>query len=105
MIRRPPISTRTDTLFPYTTLFRSDASGGDRLDGAGRDAGDAERRGEGAGGDCDRLDECAGERAYSFFARLADCVDAGAGRRAEGRGEQNREIGRTQCRERVCKYV
>src|SRR3546814_2809511 len=24
MIRRPPISTRTDTLFPYTTLFRSD---------------------------------------------------------------------------------
>src|SRR3546814_5103355 len=27
MIRRPPRSTRTDTLFPYTTLFRS-ASGG-----------------------------------------------------------------------------
>src|SRR3546814_5229289 len=24
MIRRPPSSTRTDTLFPYTTLFRSD---------------------------------------------------------------------------------
>src|SRR3546814_15046242 len=24
MIRRPPISTRTDTLVPYTTLFRSD---------------------------------------------------------------------------------
>src|SRR3546814_12035218 len=23
IIRRPPISTRTDTLFPYTTLFRS----------------------------------------------------------------------------------
>src|SRR3546814_14370487 len=23
MIRRPPISTRTDTLFPYTTLFRT----------------------------------------------------------------------------------
>src|SRR3546814_13816459 len=23
MIRRPPITTRTDTLFPYTTLFRS----------------------------------------------------------------------------------
>src|SRR3546814_10055590 len=28
MIRRPPISTRTDTLFPYTTLFRSLAFGG-----------------------------------------------------------------------------
>src|SRR3546814_4975856 len=26
MIRRPPRSTRTDTLFPYTTLFRSDSS-------------------------------------------------------------------------------
>src|SRR3546814_7586761 len=25
-IRRPPISTRTDTLFPYTTLFRSGQS-------------------------------------------------------------------------------
>src|SRR3546814_2200602 len=27
MIRRPPRSTRTDTLFPYTTLFRSIAPG------------------------------------------------------------------------------
>src|SRR3546814_10306198 len=38
MIRRPPRSTRTDTLFPYTTLFRSR--------GAGRDArrGDRGRR-------------------------------------------------------------
>src|SRR3546814_6648650 len=26
MIRRPPRSTRTDTLFPYTTLFRSQAA-------------------------------------------------------------------------------
>src|SRR3546814_15856289 len=26
MIRRPPRSTRTDTLFPYTTLFRSSIS-------------------------------------------------------------------------------
>src|SRR3546814_10576877 len=25
MIRLPPVSTRTDTLFPYTTLFRSDS--------------------------------------------------------------------------------
>src|SRR3546814_11718711 len=30
MIRRPPRSTRTDTLFPYTTLFRSTA----QLEGA-----------------------------------------------------------------------
>src|SRR3546814_20573049 len=33
MIRRPPISTRTDTPFPYTTLFRSaDASDGLKAD-------------------------------------------------------------------------
>src|SRR3546814_19057925 len=29
MIRRPPRSTRTDTLFPYTTLFRSPWSAAD----------------------------------------------------------------------------
>src|SRR3546814_19874528 len=29
MIRRPPRSTRTDTLFPYTTLFRSHRDDGD----------------------------------------------------------------------------
>src|SRR3546814_2314389 len=31
MIRRPPRSTRTDTLFPYTTLFRSDQDKNDGL--------------------------------------------------------------------------
>src|SRR3546814_5191025 len=30
MIRRPPRSTRTDTLFPYTTLFRSASIGSDQ---------------------------------------------------------------------------
>src|SRR3546814_4251794 len=30
MIRRPPRSTRTDTLFPYTTLFRSRVPAGHR---------------------------------------------------------------------------
>src|SRR3546814_6701181 len=37
MIRRPPRSTRTDTLFPYTTLFRSRVSVG--LHGGLRDEG------------------------------------------------------------------
>src|SRR3546814_5313851 len=31
MIRRPPRSTRTDTLFPYTTLFRSARSAKDKV--------------------------------------------------------------------------
>src|SRR3546814_20835295 len=33
MIRRPPRSTRTDTLFPYTTLFRSPAHARRRVAG------------------------------------------------------------------------
>src|SRR3546814_13806712 len=33
MIRRPPRSTRTDTLFPYTTLFRADAGHRDGVQG------------------------------------------------------------------------
>src|SRR3546814_8405953 len=57
MKRRPPRSTRTDTLFPYTTLFRSTRSGdrrdqfvdqGDRPRGGAKPAGDgdaARRRG------------------------------------------------------------
>src|SRR3546814_2150579 len=35
MIRRPPRSTRTDTLFPYTTLFRSRGGGEDDRGGTG----------------------------------------------------------------------
>src|SRR3546814_5061509 len=39
MIRRPPRSTRTDPLFPYTTLFRSaDAEGESRTETAGGDS-------------------------------------------------------------------
>src|SRR3546814_14469569 len=37
MIRRPPRSTRTDTLFPYTTLFRSDLASR-RIDAVLREA-------------------------------------------------------------------
>src|SRR3546814_14612604 len=50
MIRRPPRSTRTDTLFPYTTLFRSLRLANSGRDGlaaaldAGRRAGARERR-------------------------------------------------------------
>src|SRR3546814_4636543 len=38
MIRRPPRSTRTDTLFPYTTLFRSGRD--ERLSGLDQDESD-----------------------------------------------------------------
>src|SRR3546814_8389829 len=47
MLRRPPRSTRTDTLFPYTTLFRSQEEGRcfDKLSTNGR-KGDADPRGQ-----------------------------------------------------------
>src|SRR3546814_1809492 len=51
MLRRPPRSTRTDTLFPYTTLFRSGrqarhvAVGGGRRPPGGHRAGGARRGG------------------------------------------------------------
>src|SRR3546814_5478639 len=55
MIRRPPRSTRTDTLFPYTTLFRSvfDAP-------MGADCG-----GEGLGIESDRREVIAPFRAFA----------------------------------------
>src|SRR6056297_4085391 len=40
MIRRPPRSTRTDTLFPYTTLFRSKRITGPQLLDRHRPGGD-----------------------------------------------------------------
>src|SRR3546814_16836547 len=53
MIRRPPRSTRTDTLFPYTTLFRStDAGDQPRSDrGAPPPGDDGQAAGTGATGD------------------------------------------------------
>src|SRR3546814_7419000 len=49
MIRRPPRSTRTDTLFPYTTLFRSAHEGTDEersghVDADEADGDDEDRR-------------------------------------------------------------
>src|SRR3546814_4553088 len=44
MIRRPPRSTRTDTLFPYTTLFRS-AVGADDARRGGAQFGQDEQKG------------------------------------------------------------
>src|SRR3546814_7332646 len=51
MIRRPPRSTRTDTLFPYTTLFRSPqlGPGRERVRGQAGGRGPVLRGGEDAG--------------------------------------------------------
>src|SRR3546814_10948060 len=100
MIRRPPRSTRTDTLFPYTTLFRSC--------GAVEARGVAERPGGGAG--------VARGRAVppGRGAVVAGGVAAHPGGGAilargsafpSGRGAAVAQIGRASCRERVCQYV
>src|SRR3546814_17675359 len=44
MIRRPPRSTRTDTLFPYTTLFRSVLHSKKRKNGASTSSARTEER-------------------------------------------------------------
>src|SRR3546814_14856384 len=54
MIRRPPRSTRTDTLFPYTTLFRSPCRSRLRHQEAGAMIVTAQREnGRRAAGQCD----------------------------------------------------
>src|SRR3546814_16435489 len=73
MIRRPPRSTRTDTLFPYTTLFRSrpapqplDALLGAHADEHADDAGCHE---------VDRPAECRGTVHHQPGDRIADHLE------------------------------
>src|SRR3546814_6865023 len=72
MIRRPPRSTRTDTLFPYTTLFRSLELVGklDLLGDGDAVLGDARR--------AERLveDDVAALRAQGHLHRIGENVDA-----------------------------
>src|SRR3546814_20860514 len=75
MIRLPPISTRTDTLFPYTTLFRSDPSGRARRDdctGLDRVGRYAERSGEVVG----RTERQDAERQTDPDGRLGEPVES-----------------------------
>src|SRR3546814_18726004 len=117
MIRRPPRSTRTDTLFPYTTLFRSGARFTDRLRGDDADsftdvhrraarevtaiafAAHAQRRfADQRRTDLNRLD-------FGVLDPLRHrCVEQGAHRRDDIDVLAD-EIGRAAGRERVCKDV
>src|SRR3546814_16658019 len=107
MIRRPPRSTRTDTLFPYTTLFRSrhcPMGGGPHPRGV---------RGEARPGFCAgarpspspaRVSHMLNLREYRNTAdRLADHLPWAA--LIEPGVVLNKEIGRASWRERVCQYV
>src|SRR3546814_11636550 len=107
MIQRPPRSTRTDTLFPYTTLIRSE----------GRDRQRREHRGEQReqGLVCHALISIlkastprrppsppSSRRKRKGLRQqfgLGSSRPSHPGRRGPG------EIGRASCRERVCQYV
>src|SRR3546814_12624828 len=104
MIRRPPRSTRTDTLFPYTTLFRSVQQ---RLGLVELRDGRQSRQG-GLGAELREL----GHRQVDLG--VAELL--GGGRRplpARERGVDQLvlvrrcadQIGRASCRERECQYV
>src|SRR3546814_17649615 len=98
MIRRPPRSTRTDTLFPYTTLFRSPEHRVERV--AGRQPGRrAARQGCVPGVRHPPLFHAA----PSAGKTAADAVLVAA--RPELVLAWTFPIGRASCRDRVCQYV
>src|SRR3546814_9065217 len=87
MIRRPPRSTRTDTLFPYTTLFRSTSRLGSKGRGIARRAchrrqrrrsgrGGGVRRARRSGGAGDRRRRARGGRHRGGRTRLARAAAA-----------------------------
>src|SRR3546814_19951562 len=82
MIRRPPRSTRTDTLFPYTTLFRSGFQGA-YIGSPGRImAGPKHFAGYGAalgGRDYDQVELSDSELWNVYLPPFKAAVDAGAG--------------------------
>src|SRR3546814_19744712 len=73
MIRRPPRSTRTDTLFPYTTLFRScrQQGPGKRSDHAAEQVSQKQRPGDGDPGDDSSLGVGAHREEVAAVARTA----------------------------------
>src|SRR3546814_14189810 len=129
MIRRPPRSTRTDTLFPYTTLFRSKAQAHlvcNALDaGAASDeavlilafGAEPRRRHDMAAMMAgEAVDEAVLDHPCGAV-RALDAVAAGAAerqRREAAAIEEEKallalfepvELGRQSCRDRVCQYV
>src|SRR3546814_21002548 len=108
MLRRPPRSTRTDTLFPYTTLFRSANECPVRIAALIYDPSDI----AGDGRDAPQIDSV-----ICFDAAITRRAGIGPGERLERHfhslisrrpGSSDREIlswskiGRASCRESVC---
>src|SRR3546814_17582500 len=104
MIRRPPRSKRTDTLFPYTTLFRSPfrkRAGVIKAirsleDGTGKIVEEAV---------IPRGSEILVLRGQCGAVRIVEQQRDIAAILGEVGAEVTREIGRASCRERGCQYV
>src|SRR3546814_13911226 len=101
MIRLPPRSTRTDTLFPYTTLFRSYVAEAEvtRVQALWIDLDLILALSASPGGDVINARRGAQDQPHGPFLRgtqvhVGDLLLADA-----------RQIGRASCRERVCQYV
>src|SRR3546814_13383912 len=109
MIRRPPRSTRTDTLFPYTTLFRSTCRPSTCCSTSARKAWSESGRVTWKG--CPQHHENSdypgarrqqahqGQEHRRLLRQADDFLCARGGARLWA------EIGRASCRERVCQYV
>src|SRR3546814_15064054 len=125
MIRHPPRSTRTDTLFPYTTLFRSGGHGGVDV-GHAVDQGAVEIEDDGPGalllrqgtkilhaGCAGALNRppCAIRQSRPRPLAIPSDPDLLYSARHERQPARklprqlSRQIGTASCRERVCQYV
>src|SRR3546814_17841932 len=117
MIRRPPRSTRTDTLFPYTTLFRSDVLAVWKLDRLSRSLKDlllildrVEKAGAGFRSLTENIDSttASGRMMMQMLGSFAEFERAMVRERTQAGLRSARaqgQIGRASCRERVCQYV
>src|SRR3546814_15426394 len=103
MIRRPPISTRTDTLCPYTTLFRSlwTAEGGPLT----TDSPVTLRWDNGEGLTFEQTIAIDDQYLFTVTQRVVNNGGAAADVAPFGLISRSGKIGRASCRERVCQYV
>src|SRR3546814_14573087 len=105
MIRRPPISTRTDSLFPYTTLFRAarriddDEKGDQRRDEQFGQCGDAHPSASVSYATPSR------RHAETSVLRIRHAIVIGPTPPGTGVIAPAWPLGRASCRERVCQYV
>src|SRR3546814_17657107 len=102
MLRRPPRSTRTDTLFPYTTLFRSLFN--PRSVSSAAIAGQPctlSRSARGPGVLAPTQIEVRCQGAEPVICRAEACDNSYGPLWVVDK----KEIGRASCRERVCQYV